>query len=90
MTAPAAAIGDRPAARPGGIVKHTDLFYPGQRDPIGLDMAKSGGGQPDPLRYVVWVARPRDSGWLPKLALHVNHVRHVRSEVRSDAPCPQP
>lgn len=70
MTAPAS-VDARPATPPGGIVRHVDLFYPGQRDPIGRD--PQGDHAPDRLRYVVWVARQRDSGWLAKLALHVNH-----------------
>jgi len=67
----------RHAEKPGGIVRSTDLYYPGQRDPIGLE----GGGQTDRrcldrLRYVVWIVPKPElfpGEWAPRLALHVNH-----------------
>ncbi len=67
----------RHAEEPGGIVRSTDLYYPGQRDPIGLE----GSGQADRhcrdrLRYVVWICRRPDlfpDELSPRLALHVNH-----------------
>jgi hypothetical protein len=67
-----------PLATPGGVVADADLWFGGQQDPVGLDYDHSRPGrqpQPDPLRYVVWVAPRPPSGELgPRMALHVNHV----------------
>jgi hypothetical protein len=49
-----------------------DLAYPNQHDPIGRDHSHT---EPDWRYYFVWVPRPRGSGWLPKLALHLVDCR---------------
>lgn len=58
----------------GGIVTDTDLWFPGQADPVGFDPMTVGGyasgrerllaRKADPLRYVVWVdtGRPHGNG----------------------------
>jgi len=72
---------DRPPPRRDAIVQCTDLYYPGQQDPIGTPVGVSMTSvwapiAADRLRYVVWIVPKPElfpGEWAPRLALHVNH-----------------
>jgi hypothetical protein len=75
MTATATRPGRQdPAALhwPGRQVLATDLWYPGQQDPIGPDQAGARWAVPDPLIYIAWVRSDSQRGGLqPRKTLHV-------------------
>jgi hypothetical protein len=62
------------------IIASTDLWFPGQRDPLSLDYDGTRPGQqpqPDALRYVVWVDPGRGLGeQAPRTALHLVACRN--------------
>jgi hypothetical protein len=62
------------ATRLGGQVLATDLWFPGESDPIGRPPGSTEvlGRDPDPMIYIVWVASDSQRrAKQPRTALHV-------------------
>jgi hypothetical protein len=59
---------------PGRQVLATDLWFPGEPDPLGRPSGSTEvlGRDPDPLIYIAWVRSDSQRGALqPRTALHV-------------------